>query len=320
MKTRLIPSGEVERLLTMKDCIPAMRRALQDLSAGDAVMLQRLMLPQAEGNLFSLMPGASGKAGFCGAKVVVFPGPKAAREGTSQGIIPLFDPATGGLRAILDAGPITALRTAAASAVATDLLALPDAGVLALLGAGRIGRLHLEAMAAVRPIHTVKVWNRTPERAQALCREAETVFGLQAVLCARPQEAVEGAQIICTVTSAREPFVRGEWVAPGAHLNAVGMGQELFPDLLPRCRIFADQTQAVLRDSKNLQAAFAAGLPQGAVLGELGQLLLGQLAGRQDAQQITLFESVGLPLEDLYAAALVLEKAQREGAGAEFSF
>ena len=147
MKTRIVRGEEVRRLLTMEECIEAMRAALRDVSSGDGTMLQRGMLPLSADNKFALMGGADLQTGLCGAKVIVFPGAEAARRHTSQGVIPLFDCKTGGLAAIVDAEQITAVRTAAASAVDTGLLARKSASSLAILGAGRIGRMHIEASA-----------------------------------------------------------------------------------------------------------------------------------------------------------------------------
>ncbi|MBC5580320.1 ornithine cyclodeaminase family protein [Anaerofilum sp. BX8] len=324
MKTRIIRGDEVRRLLTMEDCIEAMRAALRDVSAGDGAMLQRCMLPLPQDNKFALMGGADRRERLCGAKVIVFPGAEAARRGTSQGIIPLFDSETGALAAIVDAEQITAVRTAAASAAATDLLARKSAASLAILGAGRIGSLHIDAIRRVRPIRTVYVWNRTFSRAQECCRRAAEL-GLRAVPCASAEEAVREADIVCTVTQAREPILLGRWLKPGAHINAVGacspLARELDSEAVLRSRIYADQREAALRDSGDLAIPLKEGsLDARKICGEVGQVLLGELPGRQSEEEITLFESVGISLEDLCAAALVRRKAEASGLGLEVEF
>ena len=320
MQTRIIRGDEVRRLLTMEDTIRAMRDALRGVSAGSAVMLQRQMLPQPEENKFAVMGGADETLGLCGAKVIVFPGPAAGKAGTSQGIIPLFDAKTGALAAIVDAEQITAVRTAATSAAATDLLANPGADTLAILGAGRIGRLHIEAISKVRPIRKVYVWNRTAAKAEDCCRWAEQELGLKAVPCADPRAAVEQAEILCTVTQAREPILQGDWLREGAHLNAVGacapFARELDSRAVTRSRVFVDQREAALNGSGDLVFPVREGVFSAADLaGEIGDVLLGRAPGRQNDKEITLFESVGISVEDLAAAALVFEKAQRQDLG-----
>ncbi len=320
MQTRIIRGDEVRRLLTMEDTIRAMRDALRGVSDGSAVMLQRQMLPQPEGNKFAVMGGADGSLGLCGAKVIVFPGPAAGKAGTNQGIIPLFDAVTGALAAIVDAEQITAVRTAATSAAATDLLAKPDADTLAILGAGRIGRLHIEAICKVRPIRRVYVWNRTASKAEDCCRWAAQELGVEAIPCAEPREAVQQADILCTVTQAREPILLGDWLREGAHLNAVGacapFARELDSRAVTRSRVFVDQREAALNGSGDLVFPVREGVFSAADLaGEIGDVLLGRAPGRQNDKEITLFESVGISVEDLAAAALVFEKAQQQDLG-----
>lgn len=320
METRIIRADEVRRLLTMEDAIVAMREALRGVSQGSAVMLQRQMLPQPEENKFAVMGGSDSDLGLCGAKVIVFPGPTAAKAGTSQGIIPLFDSRTGALAAIVDAEEITAVRTAAASAAATDLLAKQDADTLAILGAGRIGHLHIEAIARVRQIRKVFVWNRTAARAEDCCRWAMQSLGIEAIPCADPRTAVEQADIVCTVTQAHEPILCGSWLREGTHLNAVGacapFARELDSEAVTRSRVFADQREAALGGSGDLVHPIREGVFSPADLaGEVGEVLLGRVPGRQNEKEITLFESVGISVEDLAAAALVFRKAQQEGLG-----
>ena len=182
-KTRIISGGEAAGLLTMEACIEAMDQTLGAVSAGEIHMLPRDMLPQEKGNKFALMGAADLSLGVCGAKVIVFPGPEAKANHTNKGIVPLFDSSTGALKAIVDAECITAVRTAAASAAATRLLAREDSAHLAILGAGRIGRLHIEGICRVRDIRTLTVWNRTYQRGEDSCRWADGAFGVKNFFC-----------------------------------------------------------------------------------------------------------------------------------------
>ena len=180
-QTLIIGKKDAEELLTMEACIRAMEETFRDISAGKTTMLQRSMMPQKKGNMFALMASDNQQQEICGVKTIVFPGAEAKKNGTSQGIIPLFDSATGALLAIVDAEHITALRTAAASAAATRVLAREDSCTLGLLGAGRIGRMHIAAISQVRPIRRVFVWNRTPASGEVCCKWVKEQLGLEAV-------------------------------------------------------------------------------------------------------------------------------------------
>lgn len=321
-KTRIISKAQAEELLTMKDCVGAMEDTLRDVAAGATSMLQRSMMPQQKGNMFALMAADNQQQGLCGVKAIVFPGAEARQKGTNQGIVPLFDSATGALRAIVEAECITAVRTAATSAAATKVLARADSRHLAILGAGRIGRLHIEAMLQVLPIEKVTVWNRTPERAESCCQWARQAFGLQAAACPTAREAVEQADVVCTITQAKTPILEGAWLKPGVHINAVGacsaQARELDSAAVQRSRIYLDRRDAALRDGGDLAIPLAAGeLAMENIIGEVGQVMLGQVEGRQNDGQITLFESVGIAVEDLAAAALIYRLACEKGVGTE---
>lgn len=321
-KTRIIGRKEAEELLTMADCIDAMEQTLRDISAGQTAMLQRSMMPQPKDNKFALMAADNRQQGICGVKAIVFPGAEARAKGTNQGIVPLFDSNTGALLAIVDAECITAVRTAASSAAATRILARQDSQTLAVLGAGRIGRLHIQAICQVRPIRRVLVWNRTPEKAEQCCQWAQEAFGIEAQACSEARQAVEQADVVCTVTQAKEPILQGEWLKPGAHINAVGAcagnARELDAQAVCRSRVYLDQREAALRDGGDLAILLSQGLlPMENIIGEAGQVLLGQVPGRQGPEEITLFESVGIAVEDLAAAQLIYEKACRQGVGVE---
>jgi len=289
-----IPAEEVERHLTYEACIPLMREAMIALSQGRTRQLLRQILDFPEGRAFGAMLGAMLEDGVFGAKLVsVYPG----SDPSHQGVVALFDAATGAPSAMLDAGTITAIRTAAASAAATDALARPDARRLAILGTGEQARRHLEAIRHVREIDRVTVWGRDFAKARA--------FG--GIACESVEEAVAGADIICTVTAASEPVLRSEWVADGAHINAVGSSRagprEIDDALVARARLFADHEEGVRAQGAEFLHALAAGAIRAEhLLGEIGAVFAGSLAGRTGDADVTIYKSLGSIVQDLAAA------------------
>jgi len=252
------------------------------------------------------MPGASLDDAAFGAKLVSVYPDNFERGGRShQGVVILFDGETGAPAAVLEAGEITAIRTAAASAAATDALARADASRLAVLGYGEQARRHVEAIRYVRPIEAVTVWGRSREKAEAFAG------GAGAEACATAEEAVKGADIICTVTAAQEPILRSEWVADGTHINAVGSSRagpaELDSPLVSRARFFADHRQGVLAQGAEFLNALEAGLiSEDHLLGEIGEVFAGALPGRTAAADVTIYKSLGSVVQDLAAARHVL--------------
>jgi ornithine cyclodeaminase/alanine dehydrogenase-like protein (mu-crystallin family) len=297
-----VSAEEVERLLPYAECIPLMREAMIALSQGRTRQLLRQILDLPEGRAFGAMLGAMLEDGVFGAKLVsVYPDNFAHGGPSHQGVVALFDAATGAPSAMLDAGAITAIRTAAASAAATDALARKDAGHLALLGYGEQARRHLAAIRHVRDIERVTVWGRDFARAQA--------FG--GVACETVEEAVAGADIICTVTAAHEPILRSEWVADGAHINAVGSSRagprELDDALVARARLFADHADGVrAQGAEYLHALEAGAIGAEHLLGEIGQVFAGTLPGRVADGDVTIYKSLGSIVQDLAAARHIL--------------
>ncbi|HEX5385710.1 MAG TPA: ornithine cyclodeaminase family protein [Gemmatimonadales bacterium] len=285
----------VRRVLRYDDLIPAMATALADLSAGRVVQPVRSIVPVAEHHgFFGVMPAY---AGALGAKLVTFY-PENRGLHTHHALILLFRAETGEPLAVIDGRLITEMRTAAASAVATDRLARPDATVLALLGAGVQARSHLAALTQVRRFDDVRVWS--PRSAAAFARE----HGVTAAATA--EEAVRGADVVVVATSATAPVLQGAWLAPGTHVNAVGAcrpdWRELDDELLRRARIVVDSRDAALVESGDVIAA-------GRVDAELGEIVAGTALGRRDAGEITLFKSLGVAVEDVVAAALTLARS-----------
>lgn len=305
---------EVEKLLPMGECIDVMAEALSALARGDALQPLRQVhwLPDRRG-LLGVMPGAlwDGEDSVLGIKVItVFPGNHASGEETHLGSVLLFEAEMGKPLAILDAAAVTEIRTAAVSALATRLLAREDAGDLALLGSGVQARSHLAALKEVRPLRRVRVWSRHPESARRFAAEESARHGLPVEAAATAREAVEGADLVCTVTSAREPILEGACLAPGAHVNAVGactaVTRELDTEAILRARIFVDRRESALAEAGDLLIPMRAGeVGEDPIAGELGDVLVGRVPGRQSAREITLFKSLGLAVEDLAAARFV---------------
>lgn len=323
MHVLVINQEVVRRLLPMGECIEAMAEALRTLAEGDAVQPLRsaMWLPDRT-RLLGVMPGYLGRPAVLGIKVItLFPGNLGTGFESHQGSVLLFDTDNGRLVAVIDAGEITAIRTAAVSAVATRCLARPEASQLAILGSGTQARTHLEAMKLVRPIRRVRVWSRDPVRARQFAEGESTRHGIAVDPVGTAQEAVADAEIICTVTGAHEPVLHGSWISPGAHINAVGAciaaARELDTDAVVRSRLYVDRRESALHEAGDILIAKAEGaLDDGHIIGELGDVLTECVGGRASAQEITLFESLGLAVEDLAAAHHVYQHAVEQGEGA----
>jgi ornithine cyclodeaminase len=318
---RVISKADVERLLPMGECVDLMADALATLARGDAVLPLRQMVWQPDRRgMIGVMPGYLGSPPRFGLKIVsIFPGNAGTGYDSHQGAVLMFDPQIGSPVAVIDASAITAIRTAAVSGVATRTLARPDAGDLAILGAGVQAATHLDAMAAVRTLRRVRVWSRDLSHAQRFAaRTAEHGVTVEAVPDARA--AVEGADLICTTTAAKEPILEGAWIAPGAHLNAVGAcfahARELDTAAVVRSRLYVDRRESALAESGDVLIPIQEGaIEADHIVGELGELLLRRVPSRTSAREITLFKSLGIAIEDLAAAHHVMARAAAQGMG-----
>jgi len=276
-----------------------METALQALSSGNAVQPLRTMLPaMGHGGFLDSMPAFIG--GYLGAKLVtIYPGNRDIH--THHAVILLFDPETGEPLAMMDGRLITEMRTAAVSAVATRRLARPDSRVLAILGSGAQAQSHLEALRLVHPWDEIRVWS--PNRAVEFARR----HGVHASRSA--EEAVRGADVVVVATTSITPVLRGEWLSPGAHINAVGAPRpdwrELDDTVLQRARLYVDSREAASRESGDVIAA-------GRIFAEIGEVVAGSRPGRESATEITLFKSVGVAVADLASAGLVYRAALAE--------
>ena len=286
---------KVRSLLRMEELIPAMADAMRDLSAGKVEQPLRLILPVKEHKgFFGVMPAYGGALG---AKLVTFY-PNNRGLPTHHAMIVLFRPETGEPLVTMDGRLITEMRTAAVSAVATDLLARREVGVLAILGSGVQAQSHLEALRIVRQFREVRVWS--PRNAGEFAKK----FSVAAAASA--EEAVRDADVIVVATSATAPILQGAWLAPGAHINAVGATRpdwrELDDEVLRRSRIYVESRDAATKESGDVIAA-------GKTLAELGEVIAGSKPGRQSNDEITLYKSVGVAVEDIAAASLVYQRA-----------
>ena len=281
----------------MAELIPAMDRALSELSSGRAVQPLRTVIPVADqAGFLGVMPAYV--SGALGAKLVTFY-PNNREVPTHHATIVLFEPETGAPLVTMDGRLITEMRTAAASAAATKVLARPDATVLAILGSGVQAGSHLEALRLVRPLREVRVWS--PRGASAFAAR----FGVRAAESA--EEAVRGADIVVVATTSQRPVLEGAWLSKGTHVNAVGATRpdwrELDDEVLKRSKVFVDSREACMRESGDVIAG-------GKIPTEIGEVLSGAAAGRRSADEITLFKSVGVAVEDVVSADLVYRAAE----------
>jgi len=318
--TLVIDHATVRRLLPMDQAIEAMARAFRALAEGKAILPLRSIVwtPDRTGGL-GVMPGfVSDRLGL--KAVTVFPGNHGTELDSHQGVVLLFEARRGQLLAILDATEVTAIRTAAVSALATRLLARADAGDLAIFGSGTQARTHLSAMFEVRPIRRVRVWSRNPENARGFAERESRRYRVPVEVAHAAENAARGADLLCTVTSAREPFLRAEWLSPGAHVNAVGSSvasaRELEAEAVARGRFFGDRRESIVNESGDFLSARREGaVAEEHFAGELADVLAGTIPGRRSDEEITIFKSLGLAIEDVAAADHVYERAVREGAG-----
>jgi ornithine cyclodeaminase len=322
----VIGREDVRRELDYKTCITLMRSAMIALSRGETRQIPRQFLPMDDGRILGVMPGAMGGRREFGAKLIsVFPENHAKGLQSHQGPVALFDPENGALAAIVHAGEITAIRTAAASAVATDILARTDAHRLAILGYGDQAFSHVRAISEVRPLTEVRVWGRDEEKRRAFAERVTSETGIACSPFDSVRDAVLDADIICTTTAAKEPILSGEDVASGTHVNVVGSSfagpVEVDNALVVRSRFFPDHRVHVLAQGAEFLRAQEAGLiDDNHVLAEIGEVLDGKAPGRTGDADITVYKSLGHVVQDLASAWYLYQKALAEGWGARVPY
>ena len=326
MDVLVLDGEDVAKLLPMAECIRVMRDALAALARGDALVpLRTVMRVPGVGGFLGLMPGyispREGKEGALGMKAVsVFPGNAQRGIDTHQGAVLLFEADTGRLSALMDGAAITAIRTAAVSGVATDLLARRDAGELAILGAGVQARTHMQAIAAVRPLRRVRIWSRNPEHAATLASELRPRFRFPIEAAASAEAAVRGADIVATVTASPEPILQRGWLKEGVHINAVGSSipttREIDTATMAAARLFVDRRESALAEAGDLLMPMREGaVTADHIQAELGEVIIGKNPGRRSPGELTLFKSLGLAVEDVASAAYIADRARETGAG-----
>lgn len=308
MTLRVISAEQIAKRLSYDVAIPLVRDAMVALSTGRTRQLMRGIIDLGSGNRFATMPGALDEGPF-GAKLISgFPGNAEVGRPVHQGLVVMFDSHTGAPLAVVDAGELTAIRTAAASVAATMALARAGADRLAVLGTGEQARRHVAAMRSVWPQMQVTIWGRDRAAAEALADE------LDAAAAGTVREATAEADIICTVSAANEPILSAADVRPGTHVNAVGSSRsgpsEISVDLVARARLFADHRSSVLGQGAEFLYAKAAGLVDDAhILGEIGEVYAGTLPGRVSDRDVTLYKSLGNVVQDLACAAWLCREA-----------
>lgn len=326
MSLLIIRAEEIRELLPMTDCIDAMDRAMRAFSAGEVTIPARTIAPLGDGrSFFILMPGEMRSPAMYGAKIVgLHPDNPAGGRPAVQGFVTLFDGRTGHPLMLADGAEITATRTAAASALATRVLARKDAASHGILGTGVQAASHLDAICCVRDIRSVKVWGRDLEKTTQFAAYHAQRLSLD--VCAVTDAAEAGAcDIISAVTNSPEPILHGTWLQPGAHVNLVGahepQDREADSEAVSRSRVFVDSLESAQSEAGDILIPVSEGvITLDHVVGEIGDVLSGRRPGREDAQQITLYKSLGLFAQDLYAAETLLERALRTGKGQAVDF
>jgi ornithine cyclodeaminase/alanine dehydrogenase-like protein (mu-crystallin family) len=347
-ETLVLSADDVRRVLPVRECIDVMREAFVALAEGRATVPVRtalavgdqderlLLMPavmRAHGDDTATSEGAAAASdaahAWFGAKVLsVVPGNAAKGRDSHQGVVVLFEGEYGSVVAMIDAGAITAIRTAAVSAVATQTLARADAGCLALIGSGVQAASHLAAMAAVRPLREVRVWSPDRERCAAFVKRATEEFGVNTETgarvaisaAARPRDAVAEADIICTVCAATTPVIESSWIRAGTHINAVGghrpHERELDSATIQRARVFVDYLPSAMEEAGDILIPIGEHvIDRTHVLGDLTSIVTNRVPGRVDPKDVTIFKSVGLAIEDIAAAAHAWRRALASGVG-----
>jgi ornithine cyclodeaminase len=328
MKTLVLGAQEVSNILLMPKCIQVMRETFLALARAEALFpLRRAFAQPDKKGMLGMMPGYLGSRGIMGLKAVsVFPGNLDTPYESHQGAVLLFDTERGRLLSIVDATSITAIRTAAASGVATDALARKDVTNLAILGSGTQATTHLKAMLTVRSgIKKVRVWSRNSDHAKRFANRESGPSGMHIEVTEQPRDAVLGSDLICTATGAKSPILKGAWLSPGAHVNAIGASvppyRELDTEAVTMSRFFVDSRESALNEADDFRIPRQEGaVSDSHIRGEIGEVLDGRVAGRTGPNDITIFKSLGLAIEDLAAAHFVYTQASSKNIGTWVEF
>jgi ornithine cyclodeaminase/alanine dehydrogenase-like protein (mu-crystallin family) len=327
MEIRVLRGVEVRQLLPMAECIDLMQRTMIAVSEGRVVLpLRSILRMPGERGMMGMMPGYLAEPECFGVKLVsLIPRNKPPEYSSHLGVVLLFEAEHGQPVALLDAAEITAIRTAAASGLATRLLARPEAGDLGLLGAGEQARSHLEAMLSVRPLRRIRVWARDRDKARIFADAEGARHGIVVETSPTVREAIAGADIVCTTTKAREPILQGDWLTPGVHINIVGSSiaaaAEIDTAAVVKARFFVDRRESTINEGgEYLRALKAGAITAEHILGEIGEVANGSKVGRRSPLDVTIYKSLGIAPQDLASAHHVLEKARAAGVGQIIDF
>ena len=319
MEPLFINKETIASLLSMEECISVMERMFRSLTAGNCVQPLRpiMWLPDKRG-LLGMMPAYAGDIDVMGIKVLsVFPKNKEYGFSSHQGMVILFETKNGRPLCIADADEITAIRTAAASAVATNILARKDADTVSILGSGTQAEKHIGAMLLVRAIKRIIIWSRNETHAKQLAEKVTGKNKIDITIAKTSEEAVRNAGIICTVTASAHPVVKGEWISPGTHINAVGSStphaRELDTPAIVKSKLFTDRYESLFNEAGDFIIPKNEGAINDAhVKGEIGEILLGKKEGRTGNDDITVFKSLGLAMEDIFSVNHIYRKMSKK--------
>lgn len=316
---QVLGAAAIETLLPMAPCIEVVAGAMRAISSGEVLAPTRQLMALQSPNAMGVMPGAMPALGVFGVKVLaLYPGNGARGLPSHAGMVLLFDAASGAPVAVLESHMLTALRTAAASAVATRALARPGSSVLAILGSGHQALWHVRAMREVLRLRRLQLWNHHPVGAHNLIARLGRLDGIEVVVAESAQQALEGADVVCTVTAAHEPVILGEWLVPGQHVNLVGASvaadREADDEVVRRGRFFVDaRASAAVQAGEWLHATAAGVVRADHLQGEIGEVLLGDVRGRLHKEDVTVYKSLGHAAQDLATADAVLRMARASG-------
>lgn len=315
MEPLFVNKEKIASLLPMEECIAVMEKMFRSLTAGECLQPLRNIMRLPDGNgVLGMMPGHAANLGVMGIKVItVFHANSESGLPSHQGIVILFDAKHGQPLMLFDALEITAIRTAAASAVATKLLARQNSSTLAIIGSGEQAKRHVEAMLLVRNIRNINIWSRNEKNARQLANELSGEYNLNIHVKKNVQQAIEHADMICTVTASKEPVVMGDWIAAGTHINAVGastpLSRELDTDTIIKSKLFTDRYESILNEAGDFLIPKKEGaITDEHVKAEIGEVLSGIKKGREHEDEITVFKSLGIAAEDIFSAYHIYEK------------
>lgn len=316
---QVLGSAAIEALMPPDRCIAVVAEAMQAVSRGEVLAPLRSIVPLASPNAMGIMPGAMLGQGVFGIKVLgLCPGNGALNLPSHAGLVVVFDARDGAPVAVLESDSLTAIRTAAASAVATRALARPGGEVLGLLGAGHQALWHVRALMQVMPLRRLQVWSRSRASAERLLARLDLPASIAVAIADDARSAVAGADVVCTVTASSEPVLPGEWLHPGQHVNLVGASvasaREADSAVVRRSRFFVDaRSSAQAQAGEWLQALESGVVTPDHLCGEIGEVLLGRLPGRLTAHDITAYKSLGHTAQDLATAQALLVLARASG-------